>query len=318
MKESLWGYWLIILGIFILSVMLLLQNYTTTNEQDVYLIKEITDAAMGDSLDLAHYRKYGEIRIIKEKFVENFIRRFSETININKNYKISFYDIYEAPPKVSVKVATTTGDITIEGTTDSYAVVNKLDAILEDLKTPNTPENNEFPKYYKGNKVASSTPSKTQKPSESNTDDKKESITLNFSGITQNPNQVFSYNGKDVKMSCACGPLSLTSIIESKGKSNKLYEYLSNSGYTHNKLSGSGSQSQKMAALTFSKMSNSGLNGPTNGNAQRGSTWCGSNGNYTTSSEFSSIVTNSGLSITGKGGGLNEVQLGLPIKFTNN
>lgn len=188
MKESLWGYWLIILGIFILSVMLLLQNYTTTNEQDVYLIKEITDAAMGDSLDLAHYRKYGEIRIIKEKFVENFIRRFSETININKNYKISFYDIYEAPPKVSVKVATTTGDITIEGTTDSYAVVNKLDAILEDLKTPNTPENNEFPKYYKGNKVASSTPSKTQKPSESNTDDKKESITLNFSGITQNPN----------------------------------------------------------------------------------------------------------------------------------
>ena len=315
MKESLWGYWLIILGIFILSVMLLLQNYTTTNEQDVYLIKEITDAAMGDSLDLAHYRKYGEIRIIKEKFVENFIRRFSETINITKNYKIYFYDIYEAPPKVSVKVATTTGDITIEGTTDSYAVVNKLDAILEDLKTPNTPENNEFPKYYKGNKVASSTPSKTQKPSESNTDDKKESITLNFSGITQNPNQVFSYNGKDVKMSCACGPLSLTSIIESKGKSNKLYEYLSNSGYTHNKLSGSGSQSQKMAALTFSKMSNSGLNGPTNGNAQRGSTWCGSNGNYTTSSEFSSIVTNSGLSITGKGGGLNGGSTGFADKI---
>ena len=315
MKESLWGYWLIILGIFILSVMLLLQNYTTTNEQDVYLIKEITDAAMGDSLDLAHYRKYGEIRIIKEKFVENFIRRFSETININKNYKISFYDIYEAPPKVSVKVATTTGDITIEGTTDSYAVVNKLDAILEDLKTPNTPENNEFPKYYKGNKVASSTPSKTQKPSESNTDDKKESITLNFSGITQNPNQVFTNNGKDVKMSCACGPLSLTSIIESKGKSNKLYEYLSNSGYTHNKLSGSGSQSQKMAALTFSKMSNSGLNGPTNGNAQRGSTWCGSNGNYTTSSEFSSIVTNSGLSITGKGGGLNRGSTGFADKI---
>ena len=52
MKESLWGYWLIVLGIFILSVMLLLQNYTTTNEQDVYLIKEITDAAMGDSLGI--------------------------------------------------------------------------------------------------------------------------------------------------------------------------------------------------------------------------------------------------------------------------
>ena len=93
MKESYWGYWLIILGIFIISVMLLLQNYTTTNEQDIYLIKEITDAAMTDALDLAHYRKYGEIRIIKEKFVENFVRRFSETININKTYKIGFYDI---------------------------------------------------------------------------------------------------------------------------------------------------------------------------------------------------------------------------------
>ena len=109
MKESVWGYWIIVFGLGILGIMLILQNYTTTNEQDVYLIKEITDAALGDSLDLAHYRKYGEIRIIKEKFVENFIRRFSETININKNYKISFYDIYEAPPKVSVKVATVTG-----------------------------------------------------------------------------------------------------------------------------------------------------------------------------------------------------------------
>ncbi len=149
MKESLWGYWFIVFGIFVLSVMLLLQNYTTTNEQDVYLIKEITDAAMGDSLDLAHYRKYGEIRIIKEKFVENFIRRFSETININKNYKISFYDIYEAPPKVSVKVATTTGEMTINANTDSYAVVNKVDAILEDVKTPGTDVNNEFPIYVR-------------------------------------------------------------------------------------------------------------------------------------------------------------------------
>ena len=131
MKESLWGYWLIILGIFILSVMLLLQNYTTTNEQDVYLIKEITDAAMGDSLDLAHYRKYGEIRIIKEKFVENFIRRFSETININKNYKISFYDIYEAPPKVSVKVSSTSNTFTINGNAKNFKLVDKVDAILE-------------------------------------------------------------------------------------------------------------------------------------------------------------------------------------------
>src|SRR5574344_2319831 len=135
MKESLWGYWIIVLGLFIIVVMMLLQNYTTTNEQDYYLIKEATDAALADSVDLAHYRKYGELRIVKEKFVENFARRFSETVNINKSYKIQFYDIYEAPLKVSVKVTTTRDSYTIMGDTDSYGVVNKLDAILETATT---------------------------------------------------------------------------------------------------------------------------------------------------------------------------------------
>ena len=134
MKESLWGYWLIVLGLFVLVVMMLLQNYTTTNEQDYYLIKEVTEAALGDSIDWAHYRKYGEMRIIKEKFVEDFTRRFSETVNINKTYNIRFYDIYEAPPKVSVKVATRTHTFNVLGDATSAEVVNKYDAIIETTK----------------------------------------------------------------------------------------------------------------------------------------------------------------------------------------
>ena len=130
MKESLWGYWLIVLGIFILSVMLLLQNYTTTNEQDVYLIKEITDAAMGDSLDLAHYRKYGEIRIIKEKFVENFVRRFAENASLAHKYKIDIYDVNETPPKVSLKVSSKEKTSTSEEVVE-FNIENKIDAILE-------------------------------------------------------------------------------------------------------------------------------------------------------------------------------------------
>ena len=63
MKESLWGYWLIILGIFVITIMMLFNNYTTTNEQDYILIKEVTESAMADAIDWAHYRKYGEIRI---------------------------------------------------------------------------------------------------------------------------------------------------------------------------------------------------------------------------------------------------------------
>ena len=134
MKESLWGYWLIVLGLGVLVVMMLLQNYTTTNEQDYYLIKEVTEAALTDSIDWAHYRKYGEVRIVKEKFVEDFTRRFSDTVNINKTYNIKFYDIYEAPPKVSVKVTTKTDSYSIFGDTDSIDVVNKIDAIIETVK----------------------------------------------------------------------------------------------------------------------------------------------------------------------------------------
>lgn len=131
MKEGLWGYWIVVLGLFVVSVLMLLQNYTTTNEQDYYLIKEVTNASMEDAIDLAHYRKYGELRIIKEKFVENFLRRFSETVNMNKTYRIQFYDIYEAPPKVSVKVTTMTGTYQVYGERTSAMVVNKIDAVLE-------------------------------------------------------------------------------------------------------------------------------------------------------------------------------------------
>lgn len=131
MKEGLWGYWLVILGLFVITIMMLFNNYTTTNEQDYILIKEATEASLADSIDWTHFRKYGEVRIIKEKFVEDFVRRFAETVNINKNYKIGFYDIYEAPPKVSVKVTTRTDNFTIFADTTSADVVNKLDAVLE-------------------------------------------------------------------------------------------------------------------------------------------------------------------------------------------
>lgn len=131
MKEGLWGYWLVILGLFVITIMMLFNNYTTTNEQDYILIKEATEASLADSIDWTHFRKYGEVRIIKEKFVEDLVRRFAETVNINKNYKIGFYDIYEAPPKVSVKVTTRTDNFTIFADTTSVDVVNKLDAVLE-------------------------------------------------------------------------------------------------------------------------------------------------------------------------------------------
>ena len=94
MSESYWGYWLILLGIFVIVIMMLINSVTTTTTKDYYQIKEVTQAAMIDAVDYGYYRDYGELRINKEKFVENFLRRFSETVNINKTYQVDFYAIY--------------------------------------------------------------------------------------------------------------------------------------------------------------------------------------------------------------------------------
>ena len=104
MKESVWGYWIVVLGISIMSVMVLMQNLTTTSEQDYYLIKNSMEAAMYDSVDYAYYSDNYVLRINAEKFAENFTRRFAEQVNINKHYKISIYDIYEEPPYAVVSV----------------------------------------------------------------------------------------------------------------------------------------------------------------------------------------------------------------------
>ena len=131
MKESIWGYWLILLGIIIITVMILLQNYTTTNEQDYYLAKEITYAAMYDAIDYGYYEKYGELKIAKEKFVENFIRRFAESATLNKTYTVNFYSIYETPPAVSIEIKTNTGDYLVGEESVDVGITNRLTAILE-------------------------------------------------------------------------------------------------------------------------------------------------------------------------------------------
>ena len=131
MKESYWGYWLILLGVFVIIIMMLIQNATSTNTQDYYLVKEITESAMLDAVDYGYYRQYGEVRILKEKFVESFLRRFAESASLSSTYTISFYDIYEAPPKVSVKVSSKSNTFNIFGDSSSFDIVNKIDSILE-------------------------------------------------------------------------------------------------------------------------------------------------------------------------------------------
>ena len=132
MKESYWGYGLILLGILVIGVMLLVNSSTTGTTQDYYMLKEVTQASMIDAVDYSYYRLYGDIRISKQKFIENFIRRFSENTNISKNYDVNFYDIYEVPPKVSVRVTSASNSFNVGQEADtSLDLVNEIDAILE-------------------------------------------------------------------------------------------------------------------------------------------------------------------------------------------
>ncbi|MBR1416312.1 MAG: hypothetical protein IJ572_00650 [Bacilli bacterium] len=131
MSETYWGYWLILLGVFVIGVMLLVNNISTTNTQDYYNIKEVTQASMIDAVDFSYYRLYGNVKISEQKFVENFARRFAENINMANAYNIEFFDLYEVPPKVSVKISTGTRSFNIGQSSASYDVVTTLSAILE-------------------------------------------------------------------------------------------------------------------------------------------------------------------------------------------
>ena len=133
MKNAFWAYWLILLGVFIVVIMMLVQSVTSNNQQDYFLIKEITEAAMLDAVDYSYYREYGEIRMNKEKFYESFIRRFAENASLTTTYTIGFYDVYEAPPKASVEVKSKSSSFTVvagEDATD-FDIVNRIDSILE-------------------------------------------------------------------------------------------------------------------------------------------------------------------------------------------
>lgn len=122
----------VIAGLIGLTIIMLFQDITTKNEQEYYLLKEVSEAAMTESVDVAYYRTTGDIKISKEKFIENFIRRYAEVASLTNNgYKIDFYDIMEVPPKASIRITTGTNTFTVGTSSDSYDIANELNAILE-------------------------------------------------------------------------------------------------------------------------------------------------------------------------------------------
>ena len=131
MKNAFWAYWLILLGTVIVVIMMLVQNLTTSSTQDYFLVKEITEASMIDAVDYSYYRKYGEIKINKDKFFESFFRRFAETASLNTTYTVSFYGVYEAPPKASVEIKSKSNTFTVLGDATTIDMVERIDSVLE-------------------------------------------------------------------------------------------------------------------------------------------------------------------------------------------
>lgn len=164
MQSSVWGYLFLVLGLLGIVLINLFGNITVSNEDMYYILKEVTEASMIDAVDYQAYRVGvgyddvteesdpdsmhcisgipGTVRIVKEKFVESFVRRFAESTTGNREYKISIDDIDECPPKVSItitarekynwlsKVLKKNKEVNYE--TDSAEIVNTLSAILED------------------------------------------------------------------------------------------------------------------------------------------------------------------------------------------
>ena len=87
---------IILLAIFTFGVINIASSYQTGNELDYYLLKETTEAAMVDAVDIGYYRLSGGLyRVDKEKFVESFVRRFAQNVSNDREYDIKFkwYDL---------------------------------------------------------------------------------------------------------------------------------------------------------------------------------------------------------------------------------
>ena len=130
MKESLWGYLVILIGIVSIAFIFFFQRVTNTDEHNYHLLKEVTEAAMFDAVNIGEYRSTGKIRIDREKFVENFVRRFAQSASLARTYVIKIYDVNEIPPKVSIQVSSSEKSNVTDEIID-FNIINRLDAILE-------------------------------------------------------------------------------------------------------------------------------------------------------------------------------------------
>ena len=138
MRYSFAAVGMLVFGLFCFAIVWVFQMVTINNEGDYYSLKEAMEASMYESIDWIYYSTSidaetgnpGKIKIIEEKFVSNFTRRFvKNTMGASNGYIIEFYDIMEYPPKASVVIKNKTASMSLSS--DDFTVVNDLTGILE-------------------------------------------------------------------------------------------------------------------------------------------------------------------------------------------
>lgn len=139
MKYVYWWLGFLLLGSAGLVIIVMFETITLNNDSEYYVLKEAMEAAMLESVDVTCFRLTtvvnengcnGQLKISEQKFVENFTRRFAESISDDADsYTINFYDIIESPPKASVVIKSSNKEFNL--VTDSVDIANGLSGILE-------------------------------------------------------------------------------------------------------------------------------------------------------------------------------------------
>jgi len=128
MNKGMLGVGIILMGLIALLLINVISNYSSGGELDYYLLKETTEAALEDSIDLEFQSSYGLLRMDKDKFVESFLRRFANNVDGTRTYDIKFIDLNEIPPKVSVKIDSNT---VLSYNGEDSTISTQIDQIVE-------------------------------------------------------------------------------------------------------------------------------------------------------------------------------------------
>lgn len=222
MKESMWGYLILVLAIIVIVILLLVQRMTTTTEEDFYLGREIMEASMLDAVDYGTFRASGRVVMSQEKFVEVFIRRFAENVTNNKDYQLDFYDIYEEPPKATVRIRTVSGEATLKSGSFNIKLDTYMHGILETVYGIDFNSNVSPSQTGSGSGTAGTGAlppfgdSEEHKPDPVEEVKKAPPLSCNYQTQSSNSNVKFA-NGADL-YNYGCGYTSLSMVANAFGK----------------------------------------------------------------------------------------------------